>query len=242
MSEESNQPPPDPAIRFRMRSILAVTTILAIAAAIAAPYYRQLDSAGRQYLATLWLMIGLAGAFHWLLLHLLSRRTPSKAGNYRFSSFATWSYRLTRGRLSHWYWPLAVTMGLYLLGLAVVAVQLSIFSADSTVTSALSLVYPATWGIGLGAACSTAIQALVPLRVRVHDNGIVVYGILRRWAWFSGFDLISQPRSIARLHGRLLHGDLCLDFVPEQQPSLAELLDEKISRQIPKSSNRNRDV
>ena len=79
MSAESIPQPLDPVIRFRIRTMLVVTAIFAIAAAIGGIYYRQVSPAGQNNLFILWTTITLftAGSF-WLRLRASFQRGQSR--------------------------------------------------------------------------------------------------------------------------------------------------------------------
>lgn len=49
MSDSDRQPPPDPVLRFCIRTMIAVTSVLAVLAAVAGAYYRSVDSEAAQH-------------------------------------------------------------------------------------------------------------------------------------------------------------------------------------------------
>ena len=106
MAEDLNQPPPDPGLRFRMRTMIAVTSVLAVLAAIAGPYYRSVDrEAGRQGLLIFWSFIVLgSGVSFWMrtkeswrvLANCRFRYLVYARGKYRRGVWSTlWSILLS---------------------------------------------------------------------------------------------------------------------------------------------------
>lgn len=99
MAEELNQPPPDAVLQFRMRTVIAVTSVLAVLAAIAGPYYRSVDrEAGRQGLLILWSFIVLGSGVSFWMRMKESWRVPTGChfcylvygrGKYRRGAWST---------------------------------------------------------------------------------------------------------------------------------------------------------
>ena len=89
MSEELNPPPPDPTIRFRLQTILVVTTIFAVAAAIAAPYWRQQSGPAQTRLIVYWTVVLLFGAYGGWLNWRQSWQLPAGAGSVACVGWAT---------------------------------------------------------------------------------------------------------------------------------------------------------
>ena len=93
MSEKLNQPPPDPVLRFRMRTMIAVTSVLAVLAAIAGPYYRSVDrEAGRQGLLIFWSFIVLGSGVSFWMRVKESWRVPASC-HFCYLVFARGKYR-----------------------------------------------------------------------------------------------------------------------------------------------------
>jgi hypothetical protein len=89
MSDETLQSPPDPVVRFRIRTVFTVTTIVAIVAAIAAPYWRAQEPTVQKLLLVFWgcfvAFAALGGWRYWRQ----SSQVPPQAGRIAFMGWPT---------------------------------------------------------------------------------------------------------------------------------------------------------
>lgn len=93
MSIELPPTPLAPVIRFRMRTVLAVTTVLAIAAAVAAPFWRKQAPPVQTALITYWVVILLCGALGgWMNWRQAWQLLPD-AGDVRYIGWAAKHHR-----------------------------------------------------------------------------------------------------------------------------------------------------
>jgi hypothetical protein len=93
MTDVVNQSPPDPVLRFRMRTMIAVTSVLAVLAAVAGPYYRSVDhEAGRRSLLIFWSLIVVSSGVSFWLRVKESWRVP-KGCHFRYLVYARGRFR-----------------------------------------------------------------------------------------------------------------------------------------------------
>lgn len=109
MSEELNQPPPDPVLQFRIRTMIGVTSVLAVLAAIAGTYYRSVESeAARNKLLGGWAFLLLCAAWTFALRIREAWRPPEKC-EVRYIVYA--KGRRRRGKRSA-FWSTLSCVGL----------------------------------------------------------------------------------------------------------------------------------
>ncbi len=93
---------PEQVVRFRLRTLLTVTTVIAILAAIAGPYYRSVDSAGQRRLLIFWSAILLCSAlsFWWRLRESIGKGAKLHVRFVVYAATDSWSVRERPSRLA----------------------------------------------------------------------------------------------------------------------------------------------
>jgi hypothetical protein len=196
MSDTTETPTLDPVVRFRVRTLLGVTTALAILAAIAGPYYRTASSDAQPRLLTLWFTILLAGiASFWLRLRDHLRRDP--ALNVRFVVY----YRKDGS-------PRAgiIVKAIFCFGVFIwtAVVSISITEAQGTVLFGLRE------GFVIGVVVSGAIFGLIRQPMALCDEGIPM-GKGRTIPWKYIRYAVWMPESPDVLKLRRYDGDLYVE-------------------------------
>lgn len=209
MSEAQTQPPPDPVLRFRMRTMIAVTSVLAVLAAIAGPYYRSVDhESGRRCLLILWSLIVLSsGASLWLRVKE-SWRVP-KGCHFRCLVFA-------RGRFRKGVWSTVWNILVCLLILASVVFYSRAAEIGSRsnlpATRPLAAIYgsPLMQGLLVGSWTAAVIFSFVRRPMFVCEEGIPLgKNYVAPWRYVRHAEWQTDRPETLKLHR--LDGDIYLD-------------------------------
>jgi hypothetical protein len=209
MSEELNQPPINPTIRFRLRTMLAATTVLAVLAAIAGPYYRSVENdAARRSLLILW-SLTLVGAAISIWMRI--RESWRLASNFqiRYIVYARGSRRPGR-------WSLLCSIGLCaLLGLAVAFYShAAVLESRETIppTRLMSQVTRSTvvHGLILGSWTAALIFSLVRRPMFLCEEGIPLGKVtFAPWKYIRHAEWQTDRSNSLKLHR--LDGDIYVD-------------------------------
>lgn len=213
MSEELNSPPPDPTIRFRLQTILVVTTILAIASAIAAPYWRQQSGPAQTRLIVYWSVVLLFGAFGGWLNWRQSWQLPAGAGSIACIGWAT-------GRRRWHAVGNPLVMLLSLVGIfAIVGSQSTIIARGrDNLTFGGFPFAPLVMGGAHGFMLGGFVLHFLRRPIYLCDNG--VYGAINApWKFIRHAEWVADRPGVMKL--RRLDGDIYLD-VPNDVRGEAE--------------------
>lgn len=209
MSEEQFQPPSDPVLRFRMRTMIAVTSVLAVLAAIAGPYYRSIDDeAGRQRLLIFWSFIVLgSGVSFWMRLKE-SWRVPANC-RLRYLVYARSKYR--RGVWST-LWSillcllLAGWIALYSISAAIVP-RGGVFTPRSTAEFFSS---PLFQGMMVGSWTAALIVSFIRRPMFLCEEGVPLGKVtLAPWKYIRQAEWQTDRPETLKLHR--LDGDIYVD-------------------------------
>ncbi len=213
MSEELNYSPPDPTIRFRLQTILVVTTILAVAAAIGALYWRQQSAPAQTGLIAYWAVVLLFGAYGGWLNWRQSWQLPAGAGSIACVGWATGRRRWHAAGS-----PLA--MILLLIGLfAVVGSQSTVIARgrDNLTFGGIPFA-PLVMGGAHGFMLGGFVLYFLRRPLYLCENG--VYGAMNApWKYIRQAEWIADRSGVMKLHR--LDGDIYID-VPNVVRGTAE--------------------
>jgi hypothetical protein len=209
MSEELKQMPPDPVLRFRMRTMIAVTSVLAVLAAIAGPYYRSVDDeAGRQRLLIFWSFIVLGSGVSFWMRVKESWRVPANC-RFRYLVYARGKYR-RRGWSALWSILLCLLIAgwiaLYSISAAIVP-RGGVFTPRSTAEFFSS---PLFQGMLIGSWTAALIFSFVRRPMFVCEEGIPLgKGYVAPWKYIRHAEWQTDRPETLKLHR--LDGDIYLD-------------------------------
>jgi len=215
--------PRDPVLQFRLRTLLAATTVLAILAAIAGPYYRTQTEAAQRSLLVFWttaLIFSLAGL--WLKWRSCTSIHP-RMGSVRFIVFRAWRRGIG---------PIAQS------GIVVCALTWLAYESHRTVEGAAKNVTGGMWtapdlfplifrGLWIGIVIGGMLVLLIRVPIFVCDRGIryleqnITWKQMRQAQWMPG------RNGVMRLHR--LDGDIYLKAPPQIRKDFEAFMEGKIS-------------
>ena len=221
MAEEQKQPP-DPVLRFRMRTMIAVTSVLAVLAAIAGPYYRSVDhEAGRRCLLILWSLIVLSSGVSFWLIVKKSWRVPEGC-HFRYLVFA-------RGRFRKGVWSTVwnILVCLLVLAAAVFYSHAAEIRSRSNLpaTRPLAAIYgsPLMQGILVGSWTAAAIFSFVRRPRFVCEEGIPLgKNYVAPWKYIRHAEWQTDRPETLKLHR--LDGDIYLDVPNDVRAEVEEFV------------------
>ena len=215
MSDAPSIPIPAPTIRFRLRSLILATTMLALVAAPAGWFFRQQSEAAQMQLAAMWTAFP---AFLMLALfyrYLRIKRIPLRAGECRCF--------VTTTRASLWR-----SCGL-IACMAIVTASWSTLLSRSGLSFS-SLAFPVWMGACFGVTFAGALQTILSWPVPLCERGLIENGKFRPWTGFFRAEWVASRPRVVRLHrleqNYLFEGDLFLRVLPEQHAAVAAMFDE----------------
>ena len=202
MSDAPSIPTPAPVIRFRLRTMLIATTILAVAAAPAGAYYRSAPVDGRQRLLVLWGVVALAAAAsYWRRL-----REPYARGkdfHVRQIVYAIPYWRVGRRRIASTLYALMVIGGIPLLSYLVA-------QGGNAHRDGWHVIQPA---LGLGIAVAGVVSSFVRPPIYLCEEGIPLASRhVAPWKYIRYAEWVADRRGAMKL--RRMDGDIYFD-VPD---------------------------
>jgi hypothetical protein len=208
MPKELN-PPPDPVVRFRIRTMIAVTTALAVLAAIAGTYYRSVENAAaRNKLLLAWsFLLVVAAVSFWFRVWEAWRRPEKLEVRYVV-------YARGRRRRSKWstFWSAVLCIG---LGLWIAAgsygIVLNAQSSTGPTTFYERLFRSPLGNIGvMGIWVSALIFSFVRRPMFVCEEGIPLgKGFVAPWKYIRHAEWQTNRPETLKLHR--LDGDIYVD-------------------------------
>jgi hypothetical protein len=209
MSDVVDQPPPDAVLRFRMRTMIAVTSVLAVLAAMAGPYYRSVDSeAGRRGLLILWSFSVLGSGVSFWMRVKESWRVPINC-HFRYLVYARGKYR--RG-----VWSTLWTILLCLLlagAIAVYSHTTAIGPPTGAFTPRLTGKFfssPVFQGMLVGSWTAALIFSFVRRPMFLCEEGVPLGKVtLAPWKYIRHAEWLTDRPETLKLHR--LDGDIYLD-------------------------------
>ncbi|MBA4107753.1 MAG: hypothetical protein C0485_18625 [Pirellula sp.] len=226
MSEELNQPPIAPTVRFGLRSMVAVTSIAAIFAAAAAPLSWGASEAAQRHLAVAWCTTLASVAATYVYYSYRSRHIPRKAGPVRYFGTTTWERPWSPEGPPLLFWiGVIASPGLLYLWFGHVAEDAN--RPDPSYGWTLWV------GFFIGFMVAKVFRRMIPWPIAITDEGVVEYGKFLPWERFVRAECAADRSEIVRLHRRYRdyvgQGDPCIQFAPETESAGAAFLQERIA-------------
>jgi hypothetical protein len=209
-------------MRFRLRTVLLVTTATAILAAIAGPYYRSVGPDDQRRLLILWSVILLSvGASLYLRLRESVRRSQSGAVRYVVFASNDWSFRRR---------PVLFLLSLAGVGFMVVTATLIMNSEKG------SRDYPWYFAYLCGSAAAGLIFGFVRRPVYLCEAGIpIAQGQLAPWKYIRGAAWMANFENKMKL--RRYDGDIYIEVPSAIRNDVEAFLREKIGADVVTSTN-----
>jgi hypothetical protein len=204
MSEQQFQSPLDPTIRFRLRTILVVTTILAVAAAIAAPFWRAQPPSARAALLVFWsCCLAFTAMAGWLHSRRSSHLAP-QAGRIVSIAWPTGRKRWLPAR-----GLIAVTFATTMALICVTSQSWLIARRNEQLSPSAALLYAGFNGVCYGFMLGGGVLVVTRRPLYLCDGGVsgafgfVPWKFIRHTAW------VADRPGVMKLHR--LDGDIYVD-------------------------------
>jgi hypothetical protein len=196
---------PNPVVRFRMRTLLWATTIIAVLAAIAGPYYRRQSAAAQPQLLIFWSGLVLASAI-WMWFQWRSAApTARNFGPIRFVLRTAWV------RQSIWPQSLGLAFALA-VWFAMIAGQTErvVRDADRRQTSVVAAIGRFATG---GMFTSCLLLWAIPRPALIGNDGVSTARGYGPWKFIRHAEWLANRPGVLKF--RRLDGDIYVD-VPER--------------------------
>jgi type II secretory pathway pseudopilin PulG len=214
MSEELIQPPLDPTIRFRLRTILVATTILAVAAAIAAPYWRAQPPSVRAALLVFWsCSLAFTAMAGWLHLRRSAHLAP-QAGRIVSTTWPTGRKRWLPAR-----GLIAVTFATAMALFCVTSQSWLIARRNEQLSPSAALLYAGFNGVCYGFMLGGGVLVVARRPLYLCDGGVSGAIGFVPWKYIRHAEWVADRPGVMKL--RRLDGDIYLD-VPNSVRGEAE--------------------
>lgn len=187
--------PPDRAVRFRLQTLLIVTAVVAVLAAMAGPFYRRQTPEARQVLLIYWGCISLTAGLFFYIQWRESWKLPPQAGEILCVLLTTG--RAGR-RLSPWTTALISIAWLGMIGWQ------SYHLASHADASGVG--YAIVQGIGHATMIGGFLLMFVPRPFYFCENGVPIGPQLVPWRYIRSAEWTPENRALLRLHR--IDGDL----------------------------------
>jgi hypothetical protein len=187
-------PPPDPLLRFRLRTIMALTSGLALAAAVAAPFFRRQSPEAQGNLLFFWsISLLLVGAGVASRLRLVSR-VPAFAGPVHFWGKLRWPSQF-EARVR----PLLVFV-FFAISISMMVIESKGVVHRTQMKKDLNWVSCLLNASIIGLTVSQSVTAM-SAPIALCERGIPIYGTVTSWRLIR--DAVWEPTrcSVLRLHG-----------------------------------------
>jgi hypothetical protein len=202
--------PLDPVMRFRLRAILWATTLLAIAMAMAAPYWRRQSEPVQWALAAYWFgFLAFAALGGWINWRTAWRHLP-EAGPIAHIAWIS-----GRTRLNPFQHPVGIAV-LAISMLAVLAAQSHVIAQRGHLASAS--LFTLTQGFAHGFMCGGFLLFFLRRPAYLCEKGILG-GIYAPWKYIRHAEWMADRDGVLKL--RRLDGDIYLD-VPNEVHNAVE--------------------
>ena len=215
-SEVAELAPLDPVMRFRLRAILVATTLLAIALAMAAPYWRRQSEPVQWALAAYWfgfLAFGALGG--WINWRTAWRHLP-EAGPIAHIAWMSGRSQLNGFQRTGGIVALAISM------LAVLAAQSHSIAQRGHLASAS--LFTLTQGFAHGFMCGGFLLFFLRRPAFLCENGILC-GIHAPWKYIRHAQWMADRDGVLKL--RRLDGDIYLDVPKDVRGDVETFLRKK---------------
>lgn len=204
--------PLDPVVRFRMRAILVVTALLAIAAAIAAPFWRRQTEPVQWELLAYWLgFLAFAILFGWGHWRAAWRHLPESG------PIAQIVWLSGKTRLSLFHHPVGIVI-MAVSVLAVLATQSHVIAERRHLSSSAPFFLTIFQGLAPGSMFGGFLLIFMRRPVYLCENGLSG-GVYAPWKYIRHAEWTADRPEVMKL--RRLDGDIYLN-VPKDVRDAAE--------------------
>ena len=209
--------PRDPVVRFRVRTLLIVTTVFAVLSAIAGPVYRIAPDEGRSNLLLFWTAIITCCAISYFV-RLREAFLRSKSDSVRFVVYSH-TGKSGGGR--------RIVGGASCLAFLAVLITLTYdFGFDTTTSQRSEIFTPLYWGFILGSGVAGYIVTFVRQPLYLCDGGIpLAKGHFAPWKYIRGAEWVASPPNVMKLSR--YDGDVYIDVPSAIREDVAEFIREK---------------
>ncbi len=219
MSDATPTPLRDPILRFRVRSLLWLTTGVAILTTILTPFYRRQSPVVQKSLLITWTLMSIFTAIGlwWSRRSLWQRSADNGATDFLLWSAPQWRLGLLSGARGNF------TFGILWIIYCVVASFGAVKDADFKSKQPgwhASLVFT---GCFTGLLLAAGFSTLLPTPIRFHEKGVSLAKHTIPWHFIRSAKWI-RP-GVIRLHR--LDGDLFVSVPSESRPAFEAYLHEK---------------
>jgi hypothetical protein len=193
MTQTPDATPPDAVVRFRTRTLVWLTTVAAILAAIAGPYFRSQSSDGQIVLLTFWLYVAAFAAFSVWRQWRGMWRQPRGAGAVDFI--------LWQAPKRYWGWPRTV----FLTALSIVGCVLFVgYSTKDAMAQIQSARIDWFWLVLRCWLCGMVVGSgllwLLPKPVRFCTAGVWIGDKAIPWTHIRSAEWAWSRPGVVRLH------------------------------------------
>ena len=204
--------PLDPIVRFRVRAMLGATALLAIAAAIAAPFWRRQTEPVQWALLAYWLGFLAFGILAgWINWRTAWRHLPESGPIVQIA----WLSGKTR--LSLFHHPLGIViLGTSMIG--ILAAQSHVIAQRGHLASSAPFILTMLQGLTHGFMCGGFLLIFLRRPVYLCENG-VSGGVYAPWKYIRHAEWVADRPGVMKL--RRIDGDIYLD-VPNGMRGEAE--------------------
>jgi hypothetical protein len=208
---------PEQVVRFRMRTLLAVTAVVAVLAAIAGPFYRRQSPEAQQVLLVYWSCAGVGTGLWMYYMWRNSWRLPNKAGSILCVLWTT-----GRGGNNFMSRPI-VTLLFMGFWLGFFVMQSNLVAGRGHATSSFWL--HTINGFTHGMMASGVLLMFAPQPFYLCENGVAVGPGVIPWNYIRSAQWVATTRSVLRLHR--LDGDLFVRVPDHLRDGVQKLVAER---------------
>jgi hypothetical protein len=218
MADTIETPQADPVVRFRLRTMLQATTVIAVLAAIAGPYYRSVDADAQRRLLIFWSMLMLCTGvtFLWRLREGWTRRLRTEA---RYVVYSTNGKSRRRRSVTRVFMVVAL-LGCYASASHNVATE----PKRSTIGEVGESIYG---GLFVGLISSAMLISFVRRPLFLTERGIpLATRHFVPWHWIHSAQWLPNQPNVMKL--RRLAGDVLIEVSAENREQVEAFIREKI--------------
>jgi hypothetical protein len=208
--------PPEQVVRFRMQTLLAVTAVVAVLAAIAGPFYRRQTPEAQYVLLIYWACAAIGASLGMFITWRSSWKLPERAGTL---TCVLWIHGRGFGVRSR-----LVTAAFFLFfWLGFLAFQSYAVAIDHA--SMMRSWFLVIKGLAHGMMMSGFLMIFVPRPFYLCENGVAMGPVVIPWNYIRSAQWVATNRSVLRLHR--LDGDLFVRVPDQLRDGVTKLVAER---------------